>query len=221
MDLVSAETKGKSKTAEDTAAAGERARNLPDLADVIDEDRPSITEVNGTVARFDMSFAPDKPLRRTFIAPMKARVPSLVYLAFAFVVAGIVLAAYNGSSSSRLFVWIVEGDRNRPLGAQPLSILIMVSALGTVLRSWMRGVIVTNEGIETREVLMFGMPRLKRWAWPQIDRLVLDDRGVMLELWNGQYERLPAVHDQKALSDLLEAVAANRELQVTRLKELA
>jgi len=217
MDLVSADSKGTSKGKSDTA---ERAQNLPDLADVIDDDRPSITEVNGTVARFDMSFAPDKPLRRTFIAPFKARAPSLVFLAFAFVVAGIVLAAYNGSSSSRLFVWIVEGDRNRPLGAQPLSVLILVSALGTVLRSWMRGVIVTNEGIETREVLLFGVPRLKRWVWPQIDRLVLDDRGVMLELWDGQYERLPSVEDQKGLSDLLEAVAQNREKQVTRLKEL-
>ena len=195
-------------------------RDLPDLADVIEDDRPSITEVNGTVARFDMAYAPDKPVRRAFIAPFKARAPSLAYLAFALVVAAIVVAAYNGSSNSRLWVWIVEGDRNRPLGAQPLSMLILVSALGTVARSWMRGVVVTNEGIETREVLMFGLPRLKRWAWPQIDRLVLDDRGVLLELWDGQYERLPDVADQRGLVDLLEALAAGREKQVTRLRPL-
>ncbi len=198
----------------------EKAKNLPNLADVIDDDRPSITEVNGTVARFDMSYMPDKALRRTFIAPFKTRAPSLVYLGFALLVAGVVLAAYNGSSNSRLWIWIVEGDRSRPLGAQPLSVLILVSAFGTVLRSWMRGVIVTNEGIETREILLFGVPRLKRWAWPQIDRLVLDDRGVMLELWDGQYERLPDVADPKALSELLEAVAAGRNKPVTRLREL-
>lgn len=223
MQLVTAEKKGtpdKADKADKASSTAEKAKNLPNLADVIDDDRPSITEVNGTVARFDMSYMPDKPLRRTFISPFKTRAPSLVYLAFALVVAGVVLAAYNGSSNSRLWVWIVEGDRARPLGAQPLSILIFVSALGTVLRSWMRGVIVTNEGIETREVLLFGVPRLKRWAWPQIDRLVLDDRGVMLELWDGQYERLPDVADPKALADLLEQVAITRNKPVTRLREL-
>jgi hypothetical protein len=143
-----------------------------------------------------------------------------VYLAFALVVLGIVVTAYNGSTSSRLWVWIVEGDRNRPLGAQPLSILILVSALGTVLRSWMRGVVITHEGIMTREVLLLGVPRIKKWAWAQIDRLVLDDKGVMLELWDGNYERLPDVADPKGLSDLLEQVAISRSKDVTRLREL-
>ena len=202
------------------ALRAEKAKNLPDLADVIDDDPPSITEVNGTVARFDMSYAPDKPLHRTFQAPFKARAPSLVYLAFALVVLGVVVTAYNGSTSSRLWVWIVEGDRNRPLGAQPLSILILVSALGTVLRSWMRGVVITHEGIMTREVLLLGVPRIKKWAWAQIDRLVLDDKGVMLELWDGNYERLPDVADPKGLSDLLEQVALSRSKDVTRLREL-
>ncbi len=218
MQLVTAEKKG---TAEKAKSTAEKAKNLQNLADVIDDDPPSITEVNGTIARFDMSYMPDKPLRRTFISPMKTRAPSLVYLGFALVFVAVVLAAYNGSSNSRLWVFIVEGDRSRPLGAQPFSILILLSALGTVLRSWMRGVIVTNEGIDTREVLLFGVPRLKRWAWPQIDRLVLDDHGVMLELWDGQYERLPDVADPKALADLLEQIATARSIQVTRLRDLA
>lgn len=197
--------------------AGGPGDALPDLLDV-DDDRPSITEVNGTVARFDMSFAPDKPMREVFIAPFKARAPSLVYLAFALAVVGVVVAAYNGSSNTRLWVWVVEGDRGRPIGAQPLSILLMVSALGTTLRSWMRGVIVTQEGIQTREVLLLGLPRIKSWAWAQIDRLVVDDRGVMLELWDGRYERLPEVADPARLSALLEQVALGRNKQVTRLR---
>lgn len=232
MQLVSATNDKKSETekiagGEAVASEGtehdpraDKARKLLNLADVIDDDPPSITEVNGTIARFDMSYAPDKPLRRTFISPFKTRAPSLAYLGFALLVGAVVLAAYNGGSNTRLWVWIVEGDRSRPLGSQPLAMLILISALGTVMRSWMRGVIVTNEGIETREVLLFGVPRLKRWAWPQIDRLVLDNHGVMLELWDGQYERLPSVADPKALSELLEHVAAGRNKPVTRLREL-
>jgi hypothetical protein len=64
------------------------------------------------------------------------------------------------------------------------------------------------------------VPRIKKWAWAQIDRLVLDDKGVMLELWDGNYERLPDVADPKGLSDLLEQVAISRSKDVTRLREL-
>ncbi len=193
---------------------------LRDLTD-IDDDRPSITEVNGTVARFDMSYAPDPALRHTFGAPLKTHAFSLAYFAFALVVSGVVLAAYNGSSNSALWIWVVEGDRGRPLGSQSLSILIFVSALGTVIRSWMRGVVVTNEGIESREVLLLGVPRIKKWAWAQIDRLVVDEKGVMLELWDGQYERLPSVAEPVKLADLLEQIGAARHKQVTRLAVLS
>ncbi len=214
MHLVTTDDQAKSPTP--GSGAPDRAE-LPELLDA-DDERPSITEVNGTVARFDMSFAPDKPMREVFIAPFKARAPSLVYLAFALVVAAVVVTAYNGSSNTRLWVWIVEGDRGRPIGAQPLSILLTVSALGTAIRSWMRGVVVTSEGIQTREVLLLGLPRIKSWAWAQVDRLIVDDRGVMLELWDGRYERLPEVAEPARLSSLLEQVALARGKQVTRLR---
>lgn len=217
MQLVTTEDQAKSPKPASPVSAEGRAAELPNLTDV-DEERPSITEVNGTVARFDMSYMPDKPLRQVFVAPFKVRAPSLVYLAIALAIAAVVVVAYQGSSNTRLWVWIVEGDRGRPIGAQPLAILLTISALGTVLRSWMRGVIVTNEGIQTREVLLLGVPRIKSWAWAQIDRLVLDDRGVMLELWDGQYERLPDVAEPARLSALLEQVAGAHSKQVTRLR---
>jgi len=217
VHLVTPQAKAKSPNPAGEGAKSPGSDALPDLLDV-DDERPSITEVNGTVARFDMSFAPDKPMREVFIAPFKARAPSLAYLAFALAVVAVVVTAYNGSSNTRLWVWIVEGDRGRPIGAQPLSILLTVSALGTAIRSWMRGVVVTSEGVQTREVLLLGLPRIKSWAWAQIDRLIVDERGVMLELWDGRYERLPDVAEPARLSALLEQVALGRGKQVTRLR---
>lgn len=191
---------------------------LPDMiASSDDGERPSITETNGTVARFTMAYSPDKGDRFAFGPPLWQRAPSLVYLAFALVLSLVVFTAYHGSSNSNLYRWIVEGDRNRPLGSVPLTVLIMFSAVATVIRAGMRGVIVTAEGVEARYLLALGVPRIRKWTWPQIDRFVMDDEDVMLELWDGSYERLPRVREGKALSELLERIAVARNRPVTRL----
>ncbi len=190
---------------------------LQDLVDSSDGDRPSITDVNGTVARFEMAYAPREDERFVFGPPLWQRAPSLVYLGFALGLALAVVTAYQGSSNSALYVWVVEGDRNRPLGSVPLTCLIVFSALATVIRAGMRGVVVTKDGVESRDLLALGVPRIKKWSWAQIDRLVLDDDAVMLELWNGTYEKLPKVREGKRLAELLERVAAGRGRLVTRL----
>jgi hypothetical protein len=133
----------------------------------------------------------------------------------------IVSIAHASSSNSRLYIWIVEGDRNRPLPAGFLAFIVLVSALATVVRAHMRGVIVRMDGIEARYLLSLGFPKIKRWAWPQIDRFVVDDTQVMLELWDGTYERLPEVADTAKLTNLLERIAAGRRIQVTKLKRAA
>jgi hypothetical protein len=46
---------------------------------------------------------------------------------------------------------------------------------------------------------------------------VIDGENVMLELWNGEYERLPKVKDGKRLADLLASIATARGRSVTRL----
>src|SRR3954452_7269005 len=84
------------------------------LLDVSDDgDRPSITDVNGTVAKFEMAYSPDKADRFAFGPPLWNRVPAYVFLAFAVVVGLTVFAAYHGSSNSSLYIWVVEGDRSR------------------------------------------------------------------------------------------------------------
>jgi hypothetical protein len=188
--------------------------NMPALVDPAEEDdgdRPSITEVNGTVARFEMAYNPN-PTDRFFFGPtLVQRIPSLVFLLFASALGLLVLSAYYSSSNSAMFLWVVDGPK------RPLAFLIFLMAVGANVQTSLRGVVVTRDAIEARSLLAFGVPRVRRWNWAQIDRLVLDEKDVLLELWNGTYERLPAVRDGKSLVDLLERIAAGRGRQVTRL----
>jgi hypothetical protein len=192
---------------------------LPDLTE--EGDRPSVTDVNGTVARFEMAYTPESDtLRVPFGAPLSARIPAYVFLALALTVAVLVGVGHLSSPGSRLFIWVVEGDVNRPLPSSALAFIVLVSGIATALRSHMRGVVVHKEGIEARYLLPMGLPRIKKWAWAQIHRVVLDDEGVMLELWDGQYDRLPEVARGTELAKLLEGMAGRHNVLVTRLRAL-
>ena len=181
-----------------------------------DGDRPSITEVNGTVAKFEMAYAPETSDRFAFGPPLLSRIPGFAFLAFAVVISLLVFAAYHGSSNSSLYIWVVEGDRNRPFGSGPLAFIILFAAVGNVIKSSLKGVIVTADAVEIR-VTYGGFPKVKRWTWAQIDRLVVDEEDVLLELWNGSYERLPKVRNGKKLAELLASIATARGRLVTRL----
>lgn len=194
---------------------------MPDLVDDEGGQRDSITDVHGTIARFEMAYTPQSGDRFAFGPPFLSRLPSLLYLALALAAAAVIVLAYTSSSNSLLFRYVVEGDKHRILSAPGFALILVASALGTAIRSHMRGVIVTAEGLETRTLMMFGMPRVRRWAWPQIDRLIVDDaHDVMLELWDGRYERLPEVAEGQRLTQLLEQIAHGRRMQVTRLARL-
>lgn len=193
------------------------ARELQDAGDD-DGDRPSITEVNGTVAKFEMAYNPEKEERFSFGPPIWARVPGLLFLAAAAAAALLVFTAYHSSSNSSLFIWVVEGDRHRQIGSGPFSLLILVIAVLNALKTELRGVIVTAEAIETRDIRFGGMPSVKRWSWAQVDRVVVDDEQVMLELWNGSYDKLPRVHRGRDLAELIARIATARGRGVTRLE---
>lgn len=175
-----------------------------------DGDRPSITEVNGTVARFEMAYNPNPDDRFVFGPPIWQRLPSLLFLGFAGVVATAALIAHNGATNTALYRFIVAENRT------PLVFVIVLAAIATFVRAGLRGVIVTSDGVETRSLSM-GFPRVKRYRWAQIDRVVLDKEDVLFELWNGQYERLPKVNKADEMVNLLERVAIGRGRQVTRL----
>lgn len=188
-------------------------------ADGSRDDEPSITEVHGTIARFEMAYSPPADERTVFGPPAAQRWPSLVWFAFTAAVLVSVIIAYTGSSNSRLYVWVVEGDRGRPLPAWILSLFIFASGVATVARARMRGVVVTGEGLEARYLMALGVPRIQKWTWAQMDRFVIDKKRIMVELWNGTHEVLPAVQDTQKLGDLLERIALGRKKDVTRLRD--
>jgi len=198
--------------------AGGTGEELSSVAAEADEgERSSVTDVNGTVARFEMAYSPSASDRFAFCPPLRMLVPSFLYLTFAFFVVGLVVAAHLGASNSRLYIWVVEGDRGRPIGSVALALIVLASGIGTVIRAHMRGVIVRAEGVEARYLLALGVPRIKRWAWSQVERIIVDERAVMFELWNGEYERMPEVKEPRKLRELLERIAAARHIRVTRL----
>jgi hypothetical protein len=197
-------------------------RELPSVVDD-DGDRPSVTDVNGTIARFEMTYSPpsDGQGRLKFGPPLKTRIPSAIYLTAALVLGALVLYAYTAASSnSRLFVYVVERDRGRYLPANVLTVIVVASAIGTVLRTHMRGVVVSEDWIEARTLLALGIPRARRWAWSQVLRVVVD-RGpqvrVALELWDGSFERLPEVAKNREFADLIQQQAQRRRIDVTYL----
>jgi hypothetical protein len=183
-----------------------------------DGDRPSVTDVNGTIARFEMTYSPPTGERKKFGPPLSTRIPSAIYLVAALVLAMLVAYAYTvASSGTRLFAWIVEGDRGRPLPASVLAVIVVVSAFATVLRTHMRGVLVSDDWIEARYLLPLGIPRARRWAWAQVLRVVLDGTRIALELWDGSFERLPAVAKGQELVEVVVRHAERRRIDVTLL----
>ena len=189
---------------------------LPELTD--DGDRISVTDVNGSVARFEMTYSPPTGDRTKFGPPLRSRIPSAVYLLATLALGAVVLYGYAfAPSSSRVFGWVVEGDRDRPIPATVLAIMVVVSGLGTVLRTHMRGVLVSDDWIEARSLLALGIPRARRWGWPQILRVVVDGTRIAFELWDGSFERLPDVAKPRELVEVIVQHAQRLRIDVTVL----
>jgi hypothetical protein len=165
-----------------------------------------------------MTYSPPVGARAKFGPPWKTRLPSAAYLVAALILGGVVLYAYTAApSSSVVFGWVVEGDRGRPISAGVLAIAILVSALATVLRTHMRGVLVSDQWIEARYLLPLGIPRARRWAWAQVHRVIVDGPRLALELWDSSFERLPEVEKSFELTDLVLQQARMRRIAITVL----
>jgi hypothetical protein len=186
-----------------------------------DGDRASVTDVNGTVARFEMTYSPPSGARTKFGPPLRSRVPSGLYLLGALLLGGAVVYAYTlAPSSSGIFEWVVVRDRDRPISASILAVVVVVSALATVLRTHMRGVVVSDQWVEARYLLPLGIPKARRWAWPQVLRVVVDHHRIAFELWDGSFERLPEVRNSQALASAVLQHAHRRRIDVTVLENL-
>jgi hypothetical protein len=184
-----------------------------------DRDPLSETGAHGTVARFEMTYSAPTGRRTKFGPPLRQRIPSALYLAAALALGCVVLYGYMGApTGSPLFVWLVEGDRDRIVSAGVLASIVVVSGFATVVRTHMRGVLVGDEWIEARYLLPFGIPRARRWAWPEVTRVVVDDVHVGLELWDGSFQRLPEVSERRELANRMTSEAHRRRIDVTELE---
>jgi hypothetical protein len=101
-----------------------------------------------------------------------------------------------------------------------IAIVLLVSSVATVLRTHMRGVIVTDDWVEARYLLPLGIPRAKRWGWPQVTRVVIDGPRTGFEMYDGSFERLPEVADGKAMSQLIVHHAGRLRIDVTVLERI-
>jgi hypothetical protein len=176
---------------------------------------------------FDMTYRPER--RESFGPPMLARLPSYGALLAASLAALAAWWAPSTAPGSFLHTWVVAGDRTRLVPAIVIALVLCGTAMAAVLRTEMRGVIVGPEGIELRDLLPLGLPRVRRYAWSQIDkvhipRFASDGRvdgriagsptKVRLDLWDGSQTLVPDVARTRELSLILERVALARAIPI-------
>lgn len=182
-----------------------------------------------------MTYRPEGSV--SFSPPIRERLPSLLYLAFSLIVTAVIVYGQNAPSGSWLFKYVVEGDRNRLISSSVCAIILFTSALAATLREQMRGVVVHPDGIEMRELLALGWPRVKRFNWSQIDKLFVPPslgqskdpavlaaataegaksggKSIRLDLWDGTTAFLPSVSNALGLALLLEKVALARAIPI-------
>lgn len=161
---------------------------------------------------FDMTYAPAESV---FGPPLSTKLPSFIYLFIALGVAVTVLIAEGSPPDSWLFVNIVERGERGVITARAVAFMLVLGALASVLRANMRGVRIRGDGVEYRDIVSLGLPKLKRYRWAQIDRIILDQpASIALDLWDGTRAYLPRVHDRTGLAAALEKVGAARAIPV-------
>jgi hypothetical protein len=101
----------------------------------------------------------------------------------------------------------------RLMSIRTFAACLVVGSLAAVLQASMRGVRVYGDGVESREVHSLIVPRVRRYIWTQLERIVLDQpTRIALDLWDGSRAFLPRVRDREALETMLEQVAAARAI---------
>jgi hypothetical protein len=155
-----------------------------------------------------------RPTETSFGPPLSSRVPSLLYAALALGAVVVVLLAESSPSGSWLYINVVERGVRGIMSARMFAGCLVIGAGASLLRANMRGVRIRGDGVEYRDIVSM-VPRLRRFKWAQIDRVILDSpRSIALDLWDGTRAFLPEVSDRPSLSATLEKVAHARAIPV-------
>jgi hypothetical protein len=161
---------------------------------------------------FDMTY---RPTETAFGPPLIAHLPSAFYLLCAIGAAITVFLAYQAPVGSFLYRQIVLRSAQGFIGARTVSLLLVAGAVSSLIKTSMRGVRIRPDGLEFRDVVSVGIPRLRRYKWAQIDRILLDSpSAIVIELWDGTHAYLPDVNDREQLGAALEKVAVARAIPV-------
>jgi hypothetical protein len=154
-----------------------------------------------------------RPAESMFGPPWSSRIPSLLYaLLAALAVALVVSAELRPNSWLRAYLM----EKPRPIEARTFAGLLSIGALASLLRSGMRGVRIRGDALEYRDVASLGWPKVRRYKWAQIDRIVFaEGSSIALDLWDGTRAFLPIVSDPRGLSQVLEKVAVARAIPVS------
>jgi len=156
-----------------------------------------------------------RPTETSFGPPLTLRIPSILYAVLAGAVVVMVLIAESSSPHSWLYLNVVERGVRGLMSARVFAGCLVVGAASSLLRANMRGVRIRGDGVEYRDIVSLGIPRLRRFKWAQIDRVILDSpRYIALDLWDGTRAFLPEVSDRPTLSATLEKVAHARAIPV-------
>jgi len=155
-----------------------------------------------------------RPAEEAFAPPWAIRAPSFVHAGVAVAVVLVVILGESSPSGSWLFSYIVEQDPVRAISARALAIVLIVSATASMIRTSMRGVRVRPDGVEYRDLVSWAIPRVRRFKWAQIDRVILDQKDLALDLWDGSRAYLPPVSDRDGLAATLEKIALARAIPV-------
>lgn len=170
---------------------------------------------------FDMSY---RPAETSFGPPLVTHLPSLVYLGVAITAVILVFLGERAPAGSFLYDQVVERSLRGFIGARAVAGILLLGACASLLKTSMRGVRIKGDGLDFRDVVSLGIPRLRRYKWAQIDRILLDGpRTIVLELWDGSQAYLPEVNDRDKLASALEMVGHARAIPVrggTGLDEL-
>lgn len=165
-----------------------------------------------------MTYRPER--RIAFGPPLRQQAVSFVYLTLAVALTSVIVYGQHAPAGSALFRYVVEGDSSRVVPSSVCAIILMCSAVAAVLREQMRGVILHPEGIDVRELLSLGIPRVRRFHWSQIDRVFVpaaeakQAKTIRLDLWDGTRTWLPDVARAGELGMMLERVALARAIPI-------
>src|SRR5207344_2226355 len=125
---------------------------------------------NRTMARasrppgFDMTY---RPTETNFGPPLLLRVPSILYAVLAAVAVVVVLVAESGPSGSWLYLYGVERGVRGIMSARVFAGCLVIGAGASLLRANMRGVRIRGDGVEYRDIVSLGIPRVRRFKWAQ------------------------------------------------------